>query len=146
MRLIKGVEKFKLVDWRELFVRERREIVPDVATLRVSSERARRIRFDFCQRIAPVVRKKIVFQKIGRQHRSAEPCFSFAGVWIDVCCRLLTGMTRRAAFSKNFLSARHYRGIRGDVSLSIGRIGEMERLKPAKKGGDVCQTLFGCAP
>ena len=55
-------------------------------------------------------------------------------------------MTRRAAFGKNFFSARHHRGIRGDISLSTRCIGEMERLKPAKKSGDICQTLFGRAP
>src|SRR6478752_2997088 len=146
MRLIKRVEKFKLVHWRKLFVRERREIIPDVTSLRVSSERARGIRFDFRQWITPVVRKKIVFQKIGRHHCGAEPCFSFAGVRIDVCCRLLAGMTSRAAFGKNFFSARHYSDIRGDVSLSTRRIAEMERLKPAKKCGDICQALFGRPP
>src|SRR6478752_10335310 len=55
-------------------------------------------------------------------------------------------MTSRAAFGKNFFSARHYRDIRGDVSLSTRRIAETERLKPAKKCGDICQALFGRPP
>src|SRR5262245_28274746 len=55
-------------------------------------------------------------------------------------------MTRRAAFSENFSSARHHGSIRGDVSLSARHVSEVKWLKRAEKGGDICQTLFGRAP
>jgi hypothetical protein len=55
-------------------------------------------------------------------------------------------VTRRTTFGKDFFSARHDGGIGSDVSLSTGRIGQMKWLKPAEKGGDICQSLFRRAP
>jgi hypothetical protein len=55
MRSIKWVEKLEFVHRRKLLVSERGEVIPNMTSLCVRCERARRIRFDFCEWIASVV-------------------------------------------------------------------------------------------
>src|SRR4029077_19166088 len=69
-----------------------------------------------------------------------------AGMRIDIRRRVFARATDCAAFGKNFFSARHHSSVCSDVSLPAGRSGEINWLKPAEKGGDICQTLFGRAP
>ena len=75
MRFIPRVKEFQFANWRELLIRLRRKIVPDVTGLRVGRERAGGVGLQLAHRITLFVREKIVFQKENKNLRKKTLSF-----------------------------------------------------------------------
>lgn len=112
----------------------------------VATKSPRAVGFDRCHRVASLVGKKIVLQKIRLHHRFTEPCFSFSGARIDFRRGLLAGMTARTAFGEDPLASGHHRIIAIDEILATGCVGQMKRLELAEKGHDLTHALLGRLP